>query len=76
MPGPQFVFTQIIPDYLVLRQTLVRNKFPKTTVLELLQQFVSRKDDLIVKTVTDNAPIPDIFEYVLGLAWYYISNKK
>jgi hypothetical protein len=23
MPGPQFVFTQIIPDYLVLRQTLV-----------------------------------------------------
>lgn len=57
-------------------EKLVRNKFPKTTVLELLQQFVSRKDDLIVKTVTDNAPIPDIFEYVLGLAWYYISNKK
>jgi len=57
-------------------EKLVRNKFPKTTVLELLQQFVSRKDDLIAKTVTDNAPIPDIFEYVLGLAWYYISNKK
>lgn len=49
-------------------EKLVRNKFPKTTVLELLQQFFSRKDDLIVKTVTDNAPIPDIFEYVLGLA--------
>ncbi|WP_172637974.1 AlwI family type II restriction endonuclease, partial [Lactiplantibacillus plantarum] len=53
-------------------EKLVRNKFPKTTVLELLQQFVSRKDDLIAKTVTDNAPIADIFEYVLGLAWYYI----
>lgn len=57
-------------------EKLVRNKFPKTTVLELLQQFVSRKDELIAKTVTDNAPIADIFEYVLGLAWYYISNKK
>lgn len=57
-------------------EKLVRDKFPKTTVLELLQQFVSRKDDLIAKTVTDNAPIADIFEYVLGLAWYYISNKK
>ena len=26
--------------------------------------------------VTDNATVPTIFEYILGIAWYRISNKK
>jgi transcriptional regulator with XRE-family HTH domain len=37
MPGPQFVFTQIIPDYLVLRQTLNLGKS--------LEQFGAMVDD-------------------------------
>lgn len=55
---------------------LVETKFPKSVVLSLLADFADRNDEEISRCVTDNAPIPDIFEYVLGLAWYYLSGKK
>lgn len=54
---------------------LIKTKFPKKVVISLLEQFVNRDDDKISSIVTDNAPIADIFEYVLGLAWYYINGK-
>ena len=38
--------------------------------------FESRNDDEIRSIVTDNADIPTIFEYVLGIAWYIISERK
>ncbi|MGP3641469.1 hypothetical protein [Lentilactobacillus hilgardii] len=38
MPGPQFVFTQIIPDYLVLRQTLDKLGYTKEKI-NLLQGY-------------------------------------
>lgn len=55
---------------------LIERKFPKNVVIKLLQQFINREDSKISQTVTDNAPIADIFEYVLGLAWYHISGGK
>ena len=39
--------------------------------------FISRRNDKKVQElVTDNALVPTIFEYILAIAWYYISDKK
>ena len=47
-----------------------------STIIRLLDDFESRNDDEIRSIVTDNADIPTIFEYVLGIAWYIISERK
>lgn len=53
----------------------VENKFDVSTVITILEA-ISRRDDKIVQDlVTDNALVPTIFEYILAIAWYYISNK-
>ena len=36
----------------------------------------TRNDDEISKKVTDNADVPTIFEYVLGVIWYKVSGYK
>ncbi len=55
---------------------LIDDKFDKNTLIELLNHFESRNDDEIRTLVTDNADIPTMFEYVLGIAWYVISDRK
>lgn len=55
---------------------LIDDKFDKDTLITLLNHFESRNDDEIRALVTDNADIPTIFEYVLGIVWYVISDKE
>lgn len=55
---------------------LIDDKFDKETLITLFNHFENRNDDEIRATVTDNADIPTIFEYVLGIAWYVISNRE
>lgn len=55
---------------------LINEKFSKKTLLNLLDYFESRNDKEIHKLVTDEADIPTIFEYVLGIIWYEISERK
>ncbi len=55
---------------------LIDERFDKNTLIRLLDDFESRNDDEIRSMVTDNADIPTIFEYVLGIAWYIISERK
>lgn len=55
---------------------LIDDKFDKETLIALFNHFESRNDDEIRALVTDNADIPTIFEYVLGIAWYVISNRE
>lgn len=55
---------------------LIDDKFDKDTLITLFSHFESRNDDEIRALVTDNADIPTIFEYVLGIAWYIISNRE
>ena len=55
---------------------LVDERFDKDTLITLFSHFESRNDDEIRALVTDNADIPTIFEYVLGIAWYLISDRK
>ena len=55
---------------------LVDNKFTDDNLLSLLDYFEERKDDEIRSLVTDNASVPTIFEYVLGIIWYKVSDYK
>lgn len=55
---------------------LIDEKFSDSQIIALLDAFVHRDDDLIQKMVTDNADIPTIFEYVLGILWYKISERR
>ncbi len=55
---------------------LIDEKFDKNTLIRLFDNFESRNDDEIRSLVTDNADIPTIFEYMLGVAWYIISERK
>lgn len=55
----------------------IENKYPKEVVCKLLSWFSDRsKDNDIKKSVNEDSSIPTIFEYILAIAWYYISGKK
>jgi hypothetical protein len=55
---------------------MIDSKFPKATLLELLKKFESRDDEYIQSTVTSNADVPTIFEYIVGIIWYNISERR
>ena len=55
---------------------LIDERFDRDALISLLQHFEERNDDAIRAMVTDNADIPTIFEYVLGIIWYIISERK
>jgi len=55
---------------------LIDLKFTDKQLIIILNFIALRKDSEIQKLITDNADIPTIFEYVLGIIWYKISHKK
>ena len=55
---------------------LVEQKFTDDKLKILLDDFDKRDDEEINDMVTDNADIPTIFEYVLGIIWWKASGKK
>lgn len=57
-------------------QHLIDSKFTDEQLLSILNLIAVREDAEIQKLVTDNADIPTIFEYVLGILWYKISHQK
>ena len=55
----------------------ILNKYPKQKIKELLPLFSDRKNDRKIKEeVNDSATVPTIYEFIVGIAWYYISNKE
>ncbi len=56
-------------------QHLIDTKFTDDKLLSLLDCFETRNDDEIRSMVTDNADVPTIFEYVLGILWYKASER-
>lgn len=54
-------------------QELIDDKFTDEKLLILLDLFERRNDAQIQEMVTDDADIPTIFEYVLGIIWYKTS---
>lgn len=57
-------------------QHLIDNKFTDAQLLSLLGYFETRNDTEIRNMVTDNADVPTIFEYVLGILWYKTSERQ
>jgi len=55
---------------------LIDERFDRATLINLFAKFEQRADDDIRKAVTNNADIPTIFEYILGIAWYIISDRR
>lgn len=56
--------------------TLIDEKFNDSVLIELLNCFETRDDKRIEEIVTDEATIPTIFEYVLGIIWYKVSERQ
>lgn len=57
-------------------QHLIDTKFTDNQLVRLFECFECRNDNEIRNMVTDNADVPTIFEYVLGIMWYKISDRK
>lgn len=55
---------------------LVDTKFTDNKLLVILDYLENRNDVEIKKMVTDNADVPTIFEYILGVLWYKVSERK
>lgn len=54
----------------------IQEKYPKTKILELLRLFSDRRKDKEIKeSVNADATVPTIYEYVVAIAWYYISGE-
>ncbi len=56
--------------------TLIDKKFKDSVLIELLNCFEKRDDKRIEELVTDEAEIPTIFEYILGIIWYKVSERQ
>ncbi|QTJ35938.1 AlwI family type II restriction endonuclease [Dolosigranulum pigrum] len=56
--------------------SLIDKEFSKERIIKLLYLFQERNDDEIKNIVTDSATIPTIFEYIIAIAWYYISDQS
>ena len=57
-------------------QHLIDSKFNDEQILNILNLIAVRDDSEVQKLVTDNADIPTIFEYILGILWYKISHQQ
>ena len=55
---------------------LVDTRFTDEKLIALLNCFEKREDAEIRRAVSDNADIPTIFEYVLAVLWYKVSERK
>ena len=55
----------------------IEENYPVEKVKELLGKFSDRRNDKDIKTVVSpDATVPTIYEYIVGLAWYYFSCKS
>lgn len=55
---------------------ILSDKFDRKNLIDLLDYFENRNDKDIYKSVTDDATVSTIFEYVLAIIWYEISGRQ
>ena len=75
LPDMQSVIEVMVDRKYQRLQHLIDTKFTDDKLLLLLDCFEIRNDDEIRSMVTDNADVPTIFEYVLGILWYKASER-
>ena len=73
---PENVNSYIKDEKLKNFNDLIDHKFKNEDLIRILEQIKNRNDEELNSYITDNADIPTIFEYILGIAWYRISGKK
>lgn len=56
--------------------SLIDSKFSDATLIKLLDDFANRNDKEIEKLVTEDATISTIFEYIISIIWYKISDMQ
>ena len=55
----------------------IQGKYPKNKIIELLRMFSNRQNDKAIKQyVNEDASVPTIYEFIVSIAWYYLSNKQ
>ena len=55
----------------------IASTYPLEKVKEILLMFNDRANDNQVKSIVcSDATVPTIYEYIVGIAWYYFSGKK
>lgn len=55
----------------------LETEYPENRVKDLLGLFSDRSNDKkIKKAVNPDASVPTIYEYLVGIAWYYFSDKR
>lgn len=68
---------QFVADERIKRfNKLINEKFTNKQLINILQLIQKRADKEIQDLVTDDADIPTIYEYILGIVWYKISERK
>lgn len=72
----QNINTYITDERLKNFNELIDSKFKTIDLIRILEQIKNRNDEELNSYITDNASIPTIFEYILGITWYRISGKK
>lgn len=68
----QFIETERVSRF----NEMIDSKFTKEVLIDLLAKFENRDDEAIQNAVTSNADIPTIFEYIVGIIWYNVSERK
>lgn len=55
----------------------LERSYPAERVKEILRLFADRTNDKQIKEmVCQDATVPTIYEYIVGIAWYYFSGKR
>jgi hypothetical protein len=55
----------------------IENTYPVDRVKRILLMFGDRSNDREIKeAVCQDATVPTIYEYIVGIAWYYFSGKR
>lgn len=68
----ELLLSQKSADFL----SYIREKYPKKRVMELLPLFSDRSNDERIKQeVNDAATVPTIYEYIVGIVWFYLSGE-
>ncbi len=55
---------------------MLDEKYSKSQLVNLLSMFEDRSDDELNKYITDAALVPTLYEYIVGIAWYQISERQ
>lgn len=54
----------------------ISKTFPREKIIEILPLFSTRDDKKIKSEVSESATVPTIYEYIVAIAWFYISKEE